>query len=52
MRAATPRKLTVEQRALIEQLASLLPPEKLEPQPHDDEAEERNLFDRVKDIFG
>ena len=52
VRAATPRKLTVEQRALIEQLASLLPPEKLEPQPHDDEAEERNLFDRVKDIFG
>jgi molecular chaperone DnaJ len=52
VRAVTPRKLTAEQRSLIEQLARVLPAEKLEPQAPDDEAEDRNLFDRVKDIFG
>jgi molecular chaperone DnaJ len=48
----TPRKLTREQRRLIEQLASELPKEKFEPRPRQDEPDERNLFDRVKDMFG
>ena len=48
----TPRKLTKEQRHVLEQLASTLPPEKFEPRKHQDEQDERNLFDRVKDMFG
>jgi molecular chaperone DnaJ len=47
----TPRKLTKEQRQLIEQLAKVLPKEKFEPRPHADAQDERNLFDRVKDMF-
>ena len=47
----TPRKLSKEQRHALEQLAKLLPKEKFEPRSHDSE-EERNLFDRVKDMFG
>jgi molecular chaperone DnaJ len=48
----TPRKLTKDQRRLLEQLASELPKEKFEPRPRGDEQDERNLFDRVKDMFG
>jgi molecular chaperone DnaJ len=48
----TPRKLTKEQRHLIEQLGKVLPEEKFEPRPREDEQDERNLFDRVKDMFG
>jgi molecular chaperone DnaJ len=49
----TPRKLTKAQRQLIEQLAEALPKEQFEPRPREDEAhDERNLFDRVKDMFG
>jgi len=49
----TPKKLTKEQRHLLDQLAKVLPPEKFEPRPREDEApDERNLFDRVKDMFG
>ena len=49
----TPKKLTKEQRQLLEQLAKALPKEKFEPRPHgEDEQDERNLFDRVKDMFG
>ena len=47
----TPKKVTKEQRKLLEQLATTLPAEKFEPTPrgaHDD----RGIFDRVKDIFG
>jgi molecular chaperone DnaJ len=47
----TPRKLSKEQRLLLEQLASALPKERFEPRAHDHE-DERNLFDRVKDMFG
>jgi len=47
-----PKKLTKEQKQLLEQLAKLLPKEKFEPRPHDTEQDERNLFDRVKDMFG
>jgi molecular chaperone DnaJ len=50
----TPKKLTREQRKLVEQLADALPKEKFEPRPRGegDAEEERNLFDRVKDMFG
>jgi molecular chaperone DnaJ len=50
----TPRKLTKDQRHLLEQLAKALPAEKFEPRPlgQDDAQDERNLFDRVKDMFG
>jgi molecular chaperone DnaJ len=48
----TPKKLTKEQRHLIEQLAKALPKEQFEPRPHAEEQDERNLFDRVKDMFG
>jgi molecular chaperone DnaJ len=49
----TPRKLTREQRKLIEELAKALPKDKFEPRARgEDEQDERNLFDRVKDMFG
>jgi molecular chaperone DnaJ len=50
----TPKKLTRDQRRLLEQLGTALPPEKFEPRPRgeDDSNDERNLFDRVKDMFG
>ena len=48
----TPKKLSREQRRLIEELAQALPNEKFQPRPHVDEQDERNLFDRVKDMFG
>ena len=48
----TPKKLTKEQHHLIEQLAKALPKEQFEPRPHAEEPGERNLFDRVKDMFG
>ena len=50
----TPKKLTRDQRRLLEQLSSALPAEKFEPRARreDDSQDERNLFDRVKDMFG
>jgi molecular chaperone DnaJ len=47
----TPRKLTKEQRRVLEDLSRALPPEKFRPRQREDE-DERNLFDRVKDMFG
>ncbi len=48
----TPRKLSREQRKIMEQLAEALPKEKFEPRGREEEQNERNLFDRVKDMFG
>ncbi len=48
----TPKKLSKEQRQLMEQLAKALPKEQFEPRAHGAEEEDRNLFDRVKDMFG
>ena len=48
----TPKKLTKEQRQLLDQLAKALPKEQFEPRLHGGEEDERNLFDRVKDMFG
>ena len=47
----TPKKLNKEQRQLLEQLSKALPKEKFEPRPHAETHDERNLFDRVKDMF-
>jgi len=48
----TPKKLSKEQRHLLEQLATSLPAEKFRPRAREDDQDERNLFDRVKDMFG
>ena len=47
----TPRKLTREQKKLLEELAATLPKEKFQPTPAG-EQDDKGLFDRVKDIFG
>jgi molecular chaperone DnaJ len=47
----TPKKLTREQRKVVEQLAAMLPKESSEPTPVNRE-DDKGLFDRVKDIFG
>jgi molecular chaperone DnaJ len=47
-----PRKINKEQRQLLDQLAKVLPKEKFEPRQRGEEQDERNLFDRVKDMFG
>jgi molecular chaperone DnaJ len=51
VKVLTPKKITREQRKLLEQLSTSLPKEKFEPTPRDDQ-EDKGLFDRVKDIFG
>ena len=51
LKVSTPRKLSKDQKKLLEQLAATLPKEAFEPTPvgdHDD----KGLLDRVKDIFG
>ena len=50
VQSITPKKLSREQRKLLEQLASTLPPQEFEPTPR--QQEDRGLFDKVKDIFG
>jgi molecular chaperone DnaJ len=50
VQAITPRKLTREQRKLLEQLAGVLPPQQFEPTPIAED--DRGLFEKVKDIFG
>ena len=47
----TPKKLSKEQRKLLEQLNASLPKEQFEPTPIEEQSD-RGLFDRVKDIFG
>ncbi len=51
VKVVTPRKLTKEQKKLLEQLAAALPKETAEPTPREGH-EDKGLFDRVKDIFG
>ena len=51
VKVMTPKKLTREQKKLLEQLAASLPKEKFEPTPAG-EQDDKGLFDRVKDIFG
>ena len=51
VKVITPKKISREQRKLLEQLSTSLPKEQFEPTPRDDQ-EDKGLFDRVKDIFG
>ena len=51
VKVSTPKKLTKEQKKLLEQLADVLPKEAYEPTPAAAQSD-RGLFDRVKDIFG
>jgi molecular chaperone DnaJ len=48
---ATPRKLTKDQRHLLEQLAKSMPIEKLKVPKREENDEDKSVFDRVKDIF-
>src|SRR5262249_35259594 len=48
-RAAVPKKLTKEQKHLLEELAKTLPPE---PVDVDGAGAEKPFFEKVKDIFG
>jgi molecular chaperone DnaJ len=50
MKVITPRKLTREQKKVLEQLAASLPKEQFAPTPVNQE--DKGLFGRVKDIFG
>ena len=50
-KVTTPKKLSKEQRRLLEQLDATLPRDTFEPTPVDEQTD-RGLFDRVKDIFG
>ncbi|MBP8273640.1 MAG: molecular chaperone DnaJ [Acidobacteria bacterium] len=48
-----PKKLTKDQRKLIEQLGKAMPADKVEPRGIDGAAEEdKPFFERVKDLFG
>ena len=49
-RASVPKKLTKEQKQLLEELAKTLPQEKVETEGGD--ASDKPFFERVKDIFG
>ena len=51
VRVEVPKKLNKAQRLLLEQLATALPADKFAPTPQD-EHDDKNIFDRVKDIFG
>ena len=51
VRVSTPKKVTKEQKKLLEQLAATLPKEEFEPTPLGEQVD-KGLFDRVKDIFG
>ena len=50
VKAITPKKLSREQKKLLEQLAATLPEQKGVPTSR--EEDDRGLFDKVKDIFG
>ena len=51
VKAITPKKLTKEQRRLLEELKTMLPADTAQP-TRVAEDEDRGLFERVKDIFG
>ena len=52
VQAITPKKLSKEQKKLLEQLAATLPEQKVKPKERDDEDDDRGIFGKVKDIFG
>ena len=52
VKVSVPKKLSKDQRALLEELATTLPQEPAEPRAGQREEDDKGLFDRVKDIFG
>jgi molecular chaperone DnaJ len=46
-----PKKVTKDQKKVLQELAGMLPKEKFDPTPLDEHSD-KGLFDRVKDIFG
>ena len=52
VKGVTPKKLTREQKKILEELAASLPQEQFEPTPVGHQDDKGGLFDRVKDIFG
>jgi molecular chaperone DnaJ len=52
VQAMTPKKLSKEQKKLLEQLAATLPEQKIKPSAREDEDDDRGIFGKVKDIFG
>jgi molecular chaperone DnaJ len=51
VQAVTPKKLTKEQKKLLEQLAATLPEQKVRLSAREDD-DDRGIFGKVKDIFG
>jgi DnaJ-class molecular chaperone len=51
-KGAVPKKLSKDQRRLLEELATTLPQQPAEPRAGAHDEEDKGLFDRVKDIFG
>ena len=51
VQSVTPRKLTKDQKKLLEQLAATLPEQKVTPRSRDED-DDRGIFGKVKDIFG
>ncbi|MDO8681638.1 MAG: molecular chaperone DnaJ [Acidobacteriota bacterium] len=51
VQAVTPKKLSKEQKKLLEELAATLPEQKVKPQSRDED-DDRGIFGKVKDIFG
>lgn len=47
VQAVTPKKLTRDQRKLLEQLAGTLPAQKFEPRRREDDAEDRGIFGKI-----
>ncbi len=52
VQGVTPKRLTKEQKKLLEQLAATLPDRQAKPSAREDEDEGRGIFGKVKDIFG
>ena len=53
VQGVTPKRLTKEQKKLLEQLAATLPEQKVKPNARvEDEDDGRGIFGKVKDIFG
>ena len=53
VQGVTPKRLTKEQKKLLEQLAATLPEQKVKPSAREDaDEDDRGIFGKVKDIFG
>ena len=52
VKVSVPKKLSKDQRRLLEELATTLPPSRSNRRASEHEEDDKGLFDRVKDIFG